>query len=243
MTEGNIKYEDGLFLDTGKIDEVKKYFDMGFIKGVTTNPTILLKNGITGGLEGVKKASIEIANYIKPYPLSVELTINDNKEQMIKQALELHKWAPNIVIKVPFHGPKGETDNLFVIRELSVKHNVPVNVTAMMNVQQCYLAAVAGAKYVSLFCGRINDMGYDSANEVTRLRQMLDMHNLKSQIICASTREVLNVTQWMEAGGHIVTVDPTIMAKLIPHPYTKETVQMFMDDAKKLTAELSTPKQ
>jgi transaldolase len=190
----------------------------------------------------VKKASQEIAKYINPYPLSVELTINDSKDDMIKQAVEFHEWAPNIVIKVPFHGPNGETDNLYVIRELSVKYEIPVNVTAMMNVQQCYLAAVAGAKYVSLFCGRINDMGYDSAHEVERLRKLLDMNNLESKIICASTREVLNVTQWMEAGGHVVTVAPDIMAKLIPHPYTKETVQMFMNDAKKLLEDLGKPK-
>ena len=81
-------------------------------------------------------------------------------------------------------------------------------------------------------------MGYDSSHETARLRKMLDMNKLKSKIICASTREVLNVTQWMEAGGHVVTVAPDIMGKLIPHPYTKETVQMFMRDAKKLLAEL-----
>jgi transaldolase len=241
-TQTDIKYENGLFLDTGRFDDVKKYYDMGFIKGVTTNPSILLKNGIKGGLEGVKKASQEIAEYIKPYPLSVELTNNDNIDGMIQQAIEFHEWAPNTVIKVPFHGPKGETDNLYVIRKLSTKYKVPVNVTAMMSVPQCYLAATAGAKYVSLFCGRINDMGYDSAHEVSRLRKLLDMHNLESKIICASTREALNVMQWLEAGGHIVTVTPEVMAKLIPHPYTKETVQMFMDDAKKLTADLEASK-
>ena len=241
MKRNEVLYEDGLLLDTGKFDEVKKFYDMGLIKGVTTNPSILLKSGITGGLEGVKQASIKIANYIQPYPLSVELTINDNKDQMIAQAKEFYEWAPNIVIKVPFHGPNGETDNLYVIKQLS-KEKIPVNVTAMMNVQQCYLAAVQGAKYVSLFCGRINDMGYDSSLEVTRLRKLLDMHGLESKIICASTREVLNVMQWLEAGGHVVTVAPDIMAKLIPHPYTKETVQMFMNDAKKLLADLNTSK-
>jgi transaldolase len=238
----SIQYENGLFLDTGKFEDIEKYYKMGLIKGVTTNPTILLKNGIKGGLEGVKAASQKIAKYINPYPLSVELTINDNKDSMIAQAQEYAAWAPNVVIKVPFHGPNGETDNLYVIRELEKTYKIPVNVTAMMNVQQCYLAAVAGASYVSLFCGRINDMGYDSAHEVSRLRKLLDLNSLESKIICASTREVLNVTQWMEAGGHIVTVAPDIMGKLIPHPYTKETVQMFMNDAKKLLEDVNESK-
>ena len=85
-------------------------------------------------------------------------------------------------------------------------------------------------------------MGYDSAHEVSRLRKLLDLNSLESKIICASTREVLNVTQWMEAGGHIVTVAPDIMGKLIPHPYTKETVQMFMNDAKKLLEDVNESK-
>jgi transaldolase len=238
----SIDYKNGLFLDTGKFEDIKKFYDMGVIQGVTTNPTILLKNGITGGLDGVKKESQKIAAYIGKYPLSVELTINDNKEQMIAQAKEFAQWAPNIVIKVPFHGPNGELDNLYVIHELEKVHKIPVNVTAMMSAQQCYLAAVAGATYVSLFCGRINDMGYDSAHEVSRLRKLLDMNGLESKIICASTREVLNITQWMEAGGHIVTVAPDILGKSMIHPYTKETVQMFMKDAKELLKELDASK-
>ena len=222
-----------LFIDTGEIKEIKKYLEMGVIRGVTTNPTILLKSGLTGGIEGVKKRSIEIAKLIDPLPLSIELTTND-PAKMLDQAIEFSKWAKNTVIKVPIHGPKGELDNLKVIHELETKHNVRVNVTAMMSAQQCLLAAMAGATYVSLFCGRVNNMGYNSVEEVRKTRYVLDQNNLKAQIICASTREVLNVIEWLGAGAHIVTVLPNLIEGMIVHPYSKETVQMFINDAAKL---------
>ncbi len=223
-----------LFLDTGDINLIKKYMDMGIIRGVTTNPTILFKCGITGGMVGVKKRSIEIANLISPYPLSIEITNNENIEKMIEEAKEFSKWAKNVIIKIPFHGPNGEMENIEVIHKLETKHDVRVNATAMMSAQQCFLAAMAGATYVSLFCGRVNNMGYNSIWELKKLRKLLDEYKLKSQIICASTREVLNIVEWLEAGGHIVTVLPELLQGMIVHPYTKETVKMFLDDAKKM---------
>lgn len=226
-----------IFLDTSHLKEVDKYHRMGIIRGVTTNPTIMRQCGVSGGKDCIKKTSIHIARMISPYPLSVELTKNDSKEEMIREAKEISKWADNIVIKVPFHGPNGELENLEVINELEKKHDVRVNVTAMMSAQQCFLAAMAGASYVSLFCGRVNNMGYNSIHELRKLRKHIDEYNLKSKIICASTREVLNVIEWLEAGAHIVTVLPKFLEGMIIHPYTKETVQMFLDDAKKVLQE------
>ncbi|MFH1173780.1 MAG: transaldolase family protein [archaeon] len=222
-----------IFLDTGNISEIKHYLEMGIIRGVTTNPTILAKSGVSGGMEGVKRVCIEIAQLIYPLPLSVELTSNENMQDMIEQAIEFSHWAENINIKVPIHGPNGELDNMKVIYDLENVHNVRINVTAMMSAQQCFLAALAGATYVSIFCGRVNNMGYNSIEEVKKLRKLLDMFNLKAKIICASTREVLNVIEWLDAGGHIVTVVPNLLNGMLIHPYTKETVQMFLNDAAK----------
>ncbi len=221
----------GIFLDTGDMNEIKKYLKMGVIRGVTTNPSILVKTGVKG-MEGVKARCIEIATMIAPLRLSVELTNNDGPK-MVPQALEFAKWAPNIDIKVPIHGPNGE-DNLSVIHELETKHNIRVNVTAMMSAQQCFLAAMAGATYVSIFCGRINNMGYNSNEEIVKLRGLLDDFNLKAKIICGSTREVLNIIEWFSAGAHIVTVPPQFMEGMIVHPYSKETVQQFVIDGAKL---------
>jgi transaldolase len=222
-----------IFLDTGRIKEVEKYLKMGIIRGVTTNPTILLKDGVTGGMAGVKQRSIEIAKMITPYPLSVEVTNND-PHGMLDQAREFAQWAENIVVKITIHGPNGELDNLEVIHALETEHEVRVNVTAMMSAQQCLLAAMAGASYVSIFCGRVNNMGYNSCDEISKLRDVLDKFELKSQIIAASTREILNVIEWLGAGAHIVTVVPNLMEGMLIHPYTKETVKMFLNDAMKL---------
>jgi transaldolase len=219
-----------IFLDTGNVQEVEKYMKMGVIRGVTTNPTILLKDGVKGGKEEIKEISIQIAKLIYPYPLSVEVTSNDYRE-MIVEAEEYSKWAENINVKITIHGPNGEMDNLVVIHELATKYKIQINATAMMSAQQCLLAAMSGAAYVSLFGGRVNNMGYNCSLEIKKLRTVLDSLELKAKIIIGSTREILNVMEWLEAGADIVTVVPDILKGMIIHPYTKETVQMFLKDA------------
>lgn len=221
-----------IFLDSSDINEIIRFKKMGIIRGVTTNPTIMLKDGVVGGFEGIKQRSIEIAALIEPYPLSTEVTTND-KQEMIEQANEIARWAENMVVKIPIHGPNGELDNLEVIHYLGNKHHIKINATAMMSSQQCFLAAMAGATYVSLFGGRINNMGYNAIGEIKILRNLIDKYNLLSKIIVASTREVLNIVEWLNAGAHLVTVLPKFLEGMIVHPYSKETVRMFMDDAEK----------
>ena len=221
-----------IFLDTGNINEIKKYHDMGIIRGVTTNPTILSKEGITGGMHGVKERSIEIAKLISPLPLSVEVTTND-MDRMMEQALDFATWSDNINVKITIHGPEGEIENLRIVHELETKHDVRINVTAMMSAQQCFLAAMAGASYISIFGGRVNNMGYNVCSEISRLRRLLDSFDLESQIIVGSTREILNIVEWLDAGAHIVTVTPSLIQGMLVHPYSKETVQMFLEDGKK----------
>ncbi|MCP4608395.1 MAG: transaldolase [Planctomycetes bacterium] len=221
-----------IFLDTGNISDIEKYLKMGIIRGVTTNPTILRQAGVTGGMKGIKERSVEIAHMIDPYPLSVEVTTNDPK-LMLEQAQEFAGWAKNINVKITIHGPNGELDNLEIVHELEKKHDIRVNVTAMMSAQQCFLAAMAGATYVSLFGGRVNNMGYNSCEEIRKLRTVLDDFSLDASIIIGSTREVLNVIEWLEAGAHLVTVVPKLLEGMIVHPYSKETVQMFLADAAK----------
>jgi len=221
-----------IFLDSGDIKEIKRFKKMGIIRGVTTNPTILMRDGLKGGMEALKERQIEIARLINPLPLSVEVTTND-RDEMLRQAIEFAGWADNINVKITIHGPEGELDNLEVVHLLETEHNVRVNVTAMMSAQQGLLAALAGATYVSLFGGRINNMGYNAIDEIDKLRNLLDDQGLKSKIIIGSTREILNVVEWLDAGAHIVTVSPKLLEGMIVHPYSKETVRMFLDDAEK----------
>ena len=225
-----------IFLDTSKVDEIIRFHNYGIIRGVTTNPTILYSEGLKPGIQNLKDISIKIANLIKPLPLSIEVTSNDIHE-MKNQSLEFSSWADNINVKITIHGPNGELENLSLVNELENKHDVRVNVTAMMSAQQCYLAAQAGATYISLFGGRVNNMGYDSVKEIELLRNLLDKFQLSSKIIIGSTREVLNVLQWLNAGAHIVTCNPKFIEGMLIHPYTKETVQMFIDDGNKLISE------
>jgi transaldolase len=226
-----------IFLDTADLKEIRRFHRMGIIRGVTTNPTILLKQGVTGGMRGIESHSKEIASLIAPLPLSVEVTTND-PEQILYQARTFAGWAENIVVKVTIHGPEGELENLEVIHDLETNHSVRVNVTAMMSAQQCFLASLAGATYVSLFGGRVNNMGYNACGEITKLRKLLDQFGLKSEIIVGSTREVLNVIEWLEAGAHIVTAMPNLIEGMLVHPYSKETVQMFLRDGAKAEAML-----
>lgn len=224
----------GLFLDTGSVDEVSKYHTLGIVRGVTTNPTILAKEGIVGGWVGIEKRCKEIAQIIDPLPLSVEVTTNE-PEAMLEQARLFTQWARNINVKITIHGPNGGTENLCLVHELETKHDIRVNVTAMMSAQQGVLAALAGATYVSLFGGRVNNMGYDSRLEIRRLRALLDGFASPARIIVGSTREVLNIVEWFEAGAHIVTAVPNLIEGMLVHPYSKETVQMFLADGVKIS--------
>lgn len=222
-----------IFVDSGDVKEIRKFINMGILRGVTTNPTILLKDGVRGGIKEIKKRTIEIARIIHPYPLSVEVTTSQ-KGEMMKQAREFSQWADNINVKITIHGPNGELDNLEVVHTLEEKYHIRVNVTAMMSAQQCFLAALAGATYVSIFGGRINNMGYNCIEEIKKARKLIDEFKLKAKIIVGSIREILNVVEWLAAGAHIVTVVPKLLEGMIIHPYSKETIQQFLRDAKKI---------
>lgn len=222
-----------IFLDSSSLKEIETFHRMGIIRGVTTNPTIMVKDGITGGMAGIKARAKAISQMVAPLPVSVEVTTNDRLE-IINQAQIFASLADNINVKVTIHGPQGELENMAVIHELETVHNIRVNVTAMMSAQQCFLAALAGATYVSIFGGRVNNMGYNASGEILKLRKLLDAFDSRSSIIVGSTREALNVTEWLEAGAHIVTVAPNLLTTMLVHPYSKETVQMFLRDAEKL---------
>lgn len=223
----------GIFLDTGHLEEIQKYHALGVIRGVTTNPTILAKEGVRGGWSGIEERCGHIAKLVEPLPVSVEVTTND-PEGMLEQAQRFVSWAPNINVKIPIHGVEGGTENLRLVHELETRHDIRVNVTAMMSAQQCLLAAMAGATYVSLFGGRVNNMGYNACQEIRRLRSLLDAFGSPAKIIVGSTREILNIVEWFEAGADIVTAVPALVEGMLVHPYSKETVQQFLRDATKL---------
>ena len=212
---------------------LKENEKVAYDQTIPTDDKVL--ESLTDDLNSVKALSEinKLAKLIYPLPLSLEVTTNE-KEEMIRQAKEFSSWSDNINVKITIHGPNGELENLEVIHKLENENNIKVNVTAMMSAQQCFIASLAGATYVSLFGGRINDMGYNSVDEIKKLRKLIDDFNLKSKIILGSTREALNVIEWLTAGAHIVTCSPKFLERIIVHPYTKETVKMFLNDGKKI---------
>src|SRR3989344_3636609 len=163
-----------LFLDTSDPDEIETYLKMGAISGVTTNPTIMVKEKFAANEKEAEKHSIKLANMVNPLPISLEVTVND-ADGMIEQAKKLHELAENVVVKIPIHGPKGELHNLEVINKLS-RSGIRINCTAIMSPIQGLMAALAGAEYVSLFGGRLANIGHDASSEYRKLRDLLDLH-------------------------------------------------------------------
>ena len=214
-----------LFLDTANLNEIQRWLYYGVIDGVTTNPTIMMRSGVTDIVGHTR----EIARIISPLPLSAEVTTNDFTE-MIVEARQLASLAPNIVIKIPVINETG-SPALGVIHTLA-QEGIQVNATAIMSFGQSMLAAKAGAAYVSIFAGRIADEGGDAAAVIGRTAEWLDRWDLHARIIVGSVRETMNVQDAAEAGAHIITVPPALLEKLIDHRYSRDTVRGFNEDAR-----------
>lgn len=223
--------KDGmLFLDTADLGVIEQYMKLGIVDGVTTNPTIMKKCGVTGGFAVIRDYSKKIAETISPLPLSLETSSPEgNEQEILDQAREFASWGKNINIKVTITDQNGKPF-LGVIKQLA-SEGIKVNATAMMNAAQGLLAAKVGAKYVSIFLGRVANMQFDPVPVTEELRYMLDRTGLEAQIIAASSRESYNVLQWWKAGAHIITVTPDLIKFCIQHPYTADTVKLFDGDA------------
>jgi transaldolase len=211
------EYARLFFLDSSDPKEVKDICAWGVISGVTTNPLIIVKEGGNVDLETRIRQVIEVAKG----DVSVELT-TETEKAMLEEAAKYHAWNPDrICIKVPF----SET-GLRVTHQLSAR-GVRTNVTCLMAMNQAYLAALAGATYVSIFSGRVRDIGYDARAVVSGTRALLDREQLASKIIVGSIRHMMDVNEALEAGAHIVTVPPPILRKMLWHPRTDETIREF----------------
>ncbi len=218
-----------IFLDTADITEIRHWFDMGVIDGVTTNPSIMLRDHVLDMEAGTK----EIAALVAPLPMSVEVTTNDPDEMLI-QARDFASWAPNIVVKIPQITADG-TPCYGVIKTLEAE-DIRANATAAMSLGQVILAAKAGATYISLFYGRIADEGGDAAAVVHDSVSWLERWGLRSEIIVGSIRSVGDILGAVKAGAHVVTIPPQFLGKMADHKYTRETVRQFIADAEKSLA-------
>jgi transaldolase len=208
-----------LFLDSSDPREIKQIYTWGVISGVTTNPLIIAREA---GDVDLERRIREICEVSRGH-VSVELTTEREKD-MLDEALGYSAWNPErICIKVPF----SET-GLKVLTQL-VSRGIPTNVTCMMSFNQAYLAALAGATYVSIFSGRVRDMGYDVRPIIREVRGMIDREALVAKIIVGSVRHLMDVNEALMDGGHIVTVPPPILRKMLYNPRTESTIHEFND--------------
>jgi transaldolase len=221
-----------IFLDSADFKEVEKWLRQGIVDGVTTNPSIMFKDGVYDIEDGARR----LASMMGSRPVSVEVTTNDH-EEMIRQAREFASWAGNLVVKIPVVNEYGESC-LGVVHALN-QEGIRVNTTAILSFNQAMLAAKAGATYVSIFGGRIADEGNDPAVVIRNVRQWLDEWNFSAEIIVGSIRTAMDIQAAALAGAHIITIPPQFIPKIADHKYTRETVRQFNCDAEKALAQIA----
>lgn len=205
------------FLDTANLDAIKKAVALGMCDGVTTNPTLIAKE-----MKGHAQAIAEIAKVVKG-PISVEGNA-ESAEEIIKEAEEFAKWAPNVVIKVPM-----TKEGLKAVRALE-KKGVHTNVTLVFSASQALLAAKAGASYVSPFIGRLDDISEDGMQLVRDIKQIYSNYGFKTQLIVASIRSPPHVVESAKIGADIATIPADVFEKMWGHPLTDKGIKAFKED-------------
>jgi transaldolase len=215
-----------IFIDSANLGEIEEALQRGFPAGITTNPSIFSKEEKGDFREHIKKIIGLIEKYGYDIPLSVEV-FSTKPEEMVAQAEDFvrHFGAyRNLNVKVPIGW-----DELAVIRELR-RRGVKVNCTCCMSYNQAIMAARAGANYVSLFYGRIRDIGYDAASVVRAVRATFREWSYPSEIIVGSIRHIMDINEALQAGADIVTVPPKFFRQMTQHPKTDEAVHQFVTD-------------
>ncbi|GIP44902.1 putative transaldolase 2 [Paenibacillus sp. J45TS6] len=205
------------FLDTGNVEQIKRIHRLGLVDGVTTNPSLIAKEGRV-----FKDVIKEITSFVEG-PVSAEV-IGTKAEDMLKEAEEIATWAPNVVIKLPM-----TEDGLYATNELS-KKGIKTNVTLVFSAAQGLMAAKAGATFISPFVGRLDDISVDGMQLIRDLRQILDTYNLPAEIIAASIRNIKHVEDAALAGAHIATIPGTLVPTLWKHPLTDSGIERFLKD-------------
>ncbi|MBR5307105.1 MAG: fructose-6-phosphate aldolase [Oscillospiraceae bacterium] len=206
-----------LFIDTANVEEIRKANDLGVICGVTTNPSLIAKEGRI--FEEVVK---EITSIVDG-PISAEV-ISLESEKMVEEALELVKIHPNIVIKLPMC-----IEGLKAVKILASK-GIKTNVTLIFSATQALLAARAGATYVSPFVGRLDDIGQEGINLISEVAEIFNIHGIETEIISASIRNPIHVTSSALAGAHIATVPYKVIEQMTKHPLTDAGIAKFLKD-------------
>ncbi len=213
-----------IFLDTANLASIKMYNDMGLLDGITTNPSLLAKEG-----GDPQKTMEEIVRIVKG-DVSLEV-VSTEYSGMMDEAHRLKKYGGNVVVKVPM-----TSEGLKACKSLS-QEGISVNVTLVFSPNQALLAAKAGAKYVSPFIGRLDDIGQDGMALIAEIKQIFSNYNFKTQVLVASIRHPMHVVEAGKIGADVVTLPPDVLSKMLKHPLTDIGLKNFLADWEKLKQE------
>ena len=206
-----------IFIDTANIDEIRKANDLGVICGVTTNPSLIAKEG-----KVFKDVVSEITSIVDGTVSAQVISLEADK--MVEEALELSKIHKNIVIKIPM-----TEEGLKAVKRLSAK-GIKTNVTLIFSPSQALLAARAGATYVSPFVGRLNDISSNGTALIEAVAQIFDIHGIETEIIAASIRSPEDAVDAALAGAHISTIPYKVLCQMTQHPLTDAGIERFLKD-------------
>jgi transaldolase len=207
-----------LFIDTANVSEIQQAFDLGVISGITTNPSLIAKEG-RDFFETLK----EVISIVGNIPISAEVVALEAPE-MVEQGKKLSALGEGIVIKVPMTAEGLKATKIFT------SMGIKTNVTLIFSSTQALLAARAGATYVSPFIGRLDDINQVGMNLIHEISQIFQVHSIESEIISASVRHSAHVIEAALAGAHIATVPYKIIESMMKHPLTDAGIQKFTDD-------------
>jgi len=210
-----------IFLDTANIDSIKKFVDLGIVDGITTNPSLLLKEN-KDPIDAMKRI-VKLVD--GPVSLEVVATEYDN---IMEESLKLANYGENVVVKIPM-----TSVGLKAINSLS-KKSIKTNVTLIFSANQALLAAKAGATYVSPFIGRLDDIGHDGLTVISDIVQIFSNYDITTQVLVASIRHPIHVIESAKLGADVVTLPPEILQKMIHHPLTDKGLDIFLADWEKL---------
>jgi len=211
-----------IFLDTANLEHIRHGVDLGVISGVTTNPSLVSKEGKVD-----YKALVKEICAIVPGPVSTEV-LSQEPAGMIAEAREITTWAENIAVKIP------STLEGLAATSVLARENVRVNVTLCFSLNQAMLAAAAGAAFISPFVGRLDDIGEDGMQLVVDIVDYLRYYDLPTRVIAASIRHTSHCLSASKAGAHIATVPYKVLLQMIEHPLTDAGVRRFAEDWNKV---------
>ncbi|MCA9850913.1 MAG: fructose-6-phosphate aldolase [Dehalococcoidia bacterium] len=209
-----------IFMDTANIDDIRRGAALGVVDGVTTNPTLVAKEGVQ-----YRDRIMEICEVVDG-PISAEC-ISMEYEPLVEEARRVASWHPNVVVKIPM-----SEVGLQAIKTVSAE-GIRVNTTLVFSANQALLAAKAGAAFVSPFIGRLNDAGHDGMEVIREIVSVFDTFNLPTQVLSASIRNPRDVTEAALAGSHVATLPPAVLFAMVNHPLTDKGIEIFLNDAKK----------